>query len=266
MPKPPASRWLTRQRVPTSTLLFRNLTGETRWLLIFAILYIVASAATGIAIKYFPLPFLGATYFTQDVWYIFGFKIVLLLTLPLVVYRRWGYKLTDLFYGWRPSWRSAIVLVLAFALGFFINASRLTELRDSWAMHSDAIGYARAVVGAILPWVMAGIPEEIVFRGMLQTRLEASWGRLAAIVVSVTLFTAWHIPTRFLLANSVEGQAGDLGSVLLGTGVPVGIVALVFAFAWDRWRNLPALIAIHSGVDTIPIMCSMLQSTAESVR
>jgi membrane protease YdiL (CAAX protease family) len=266
MPKPTVIRWLTRQRVPTSDLKFRNLASETRWLLWFSVLYIVASAATGIAIKYLPLPFWGATYFTQDSWYIFFFKVVLLLTLPLAVYYRWGYKCSDLLYGWTLTPRSLVVLILSFALGFFINASRISEAREAFAMHPPIEAYARLVLGIILPWIMAGIPEEVVYRGMLQTRLEAAWGRIPSILVSVFLFTAWHIPTRFLLSTGVEGEAGNLGSVLIGTGLPVAIVAIIFAWAWDRWRNLPALIAIHSGVDTLPILCSMLKSVAESYR
>lgn len=266
MPKPTVIRWLTRQRVATSDLKFRNLAAETRWLLWFSLLYILASAATGIAIKYLPFPFWGATYFTQDSWYIFFFKVILLLTVPLVVYYRWGYKFSDLLYGWRFSFRSVLILIVSFALGFFINASRIAEAREAMSLHPRLEAYARVAVGIVLAWIMAGIPEEVVYRGMLQTRLEATWGRIPAILVSVVLFTAWHIPTRFLLANSVEGQAGDLGSVLIGTGAPVAIVAIIFAFAWDRWRNLPALMAIHSGVDTLPIVCSMLQSVAESYR
>lgn len=29
------------------------------------------------------------------------------------------------------------------------------------------------------------------------------WGRAAAILVSVTLFTAWHLPTRYFHASGV---------------------------------------------------------------
>jgi len=156
--------------------------------------------------------------------------------------------------------------VACFALGYFINAGRIAELKTFYATHTPGVAFARASIGAILAWVMAGIPEEIVYRGLLQSRLEAAWGRAWAIIVSVALFTAWHIPTRFFLSTGVEGEAGDIVSVFLGTGAPVAIVALVLAWGWDRWRNLPALIALHSGIDTIPIICSMLQSTAESYR
>lgn len=286
MTKPRIVRWLTHQRIPAGALRFNDLQRETRWLLWFAGFYILAAAATGLLIRFFPMPLWGAAYFTQDTWYVLGFKIILLLTLPLVVYRRWGYKLTDLLCQTPritdhdpvksgevkiprrilTHLRAPIVIALCFALGYYINAGRIAELKDAYAMHTPAVAFARAALGAVLAWVMAGIPEEVVYRGMLQTRLEAVWGRIPAILMTVVLFTAWHIPTRFLLSAGVEGEAGDIISVLIGTGAPVAIVALILSWAWDRWRDLPAMIALHAGIDTIPIICSMLQSTAESYR
>ncbi len=258
--------WLTRQRVPTAQLQFRSLAGETRWLLGFAALYIIASAATGIAIRAFPMPLWGAAYFTQDIWYVVGFKLILLLALPLVVFRRWGYKLGDLLDGWKLTPRALVVLVICYLAGCFINGSRIPDIKVAWALHPPSVAGARAAIGVVLPFLMAGIPEEVVYRGLLQTRLEASWGRIAAITVSVILFTAWHIPTRYFLARGIEGEAGDLLSVLVGTGAPVAVVGLILALAWDRWRNLPALIAIHAGIDSLPILASMLQSAAETYR
>ena len=55
-----------------------------------------------------------------------------------------------------------------------------------------------------------------------------------------------------------EGTAGDLGSVIMGTGVPVAIFGLFFALMWDRYRSLPVLIAFHWGVDVLPTTISML--------
>jgi membrane protease YdiL (CAAX protease family) len=256
--------WALRQRVPTTFLSFRNLRSETRWLLIFTTLYILAATATGLLIARWPMPLLGATYFTQDIWYVVFFKIGLLLIVPLVAFHRWGYRLSDLAFGWRPTVRSLSTIIILFAVGVCINAGRFAEVEHAWSLHPPSEALGRATLAIAIAFVFAGIPEEIVYRGMLQTRLEASWGRLPAILVSVLLFVAWHIPTRFILADSVEGQAGDISSVLLGTGVPVGIVALLFAVAWDRYRNLLALIFVHAGIDTVPVIASMLQSTAPS--
>jgi len=248
MPDPNPLRWLTRQRVPTSELKFHDLAAETRWLLWFCIAYVGAAFATGFAIAHVPLPILGATDFLQDFWYTVVFKISLLLLLPIWVFRRRGYRARDLAYGWRLAPRSAAVIAVCFGIGIFINAGRFGELRTAWAAHAPAEAAARVALGVAIAFLQAGFPEEIVYRGLLQTRLEKSWGRPAAILVSVALFVAWHLPTRFLLAH--------------GTGVPVGIVGLIFAIVWDRNRNLPALIAIHGGIDSIPIVASMLQSTA----
>ena len=118
---------------------------------------------------------------------------------------------------------------------------------------------ARVLAGGGLMLFTAGLPEEIVYRGVLQTRLELLWGRLAALVVTALLFTAWHLPSRYLLASGAEGTAGDLGSVLLGTGLPVLVGAVVFGWAWDRWRNLPVLVAVHWGIDVLPSVASFLK-------
>jgi membrane protease YdiL (CAAX protease family) len=104
---------------------------------------------------------------------------------------------------------------------------------------------------------MAAIPEEFVFRGILQTRLERVIGRIPAITISVVLFTAWHLPTRYLLSQRIEGKGGELVSVLTGTGIPVLIFGLIFGLLWDRHRNLLTLIALHWGVDTLPVMTSL---------
>ncbi len=258
-PAAPASRW--RQRVPTAALRFRDLGGETRTLLVYAIGYVGAACLTGAAIERYPLPLWGASDFLQDFWYAIVFKIGLLLVVPLWLLRRWGYRLGALRYGWRPSPRALVTCAALFALGFAINlgGDRTRELARTLASGPSGEVAARGLIGIVLAFLQAGIPEEVFFRGMLQTRLEARAGRVVAIAVTLVLFVAWHLPTRYLLANGVEGQAGDFGSVLLGTGIPVAIVGLVLGLAWDRWRNLPALVALHAGIDTLPIVSSMLR-------
>ncbi|MFN3761521.1 MAG: type II CAAX prenyl endopeptidase Rce1 family protein [Algoriphagus aquaeductus] len=91
---------------------------------------------------------------------------------------------------------------------------------------------------------------------MLQTRLEKLWNTPIAILVSGLLFTAWHLPSRFLLANGVEGQAGDWVSILLGTGLPVFLVSCFFGWHWARYRNLPLLIGVHWAIDILPSLSS----------
>jgi membrane protease YdiL (CAAX protease family) len=253
--------WLAWQRVPVGELRIEKPAKEAATATAFAIVYILIAVLTGLLIRWHPIPLLGSTGFIYDFWYAIVFKILFLLIIPLLWYRHQGYALSDLAPGWEVSPRTVAVLVLAFLAGLSLNLLQgRFELVMEGARHFSGWDLAiRLAVGLIFPFFIAGFPEEFVYRGILQTRLERVGGRLTAVVVSVTLFTAWHLPTRFLLAKGVEGSAGDLASVVLGTGVPVAIVGLVFALLWDRYRNLPALIAAHWGVDVLPGLTDFLR-------
>jgi membrane protease YdiL (CAAX protease family) len=233
--------------------------GEARVALAFALAYVALSGVTGLVQRARPLPLLGATLLTSDAWYALGYKIGLLLVVPLVALHRAGYRAADLLPGWRATPGSILKLLAAFGLGFLLNAGKLDDIRVAAAALPGPEAMGRIALGGGLMLFTAGLPEEIVYRGVLQTRLELLWGRVAAVLVTALLFTAWHLPSRYLLASGAEGTAGDLGSVLLGTGLPVLIVALIFGVAWDRWRNLPVLIALHWGIDVLPSVASFLR-------
>lgn len=251
--------FLTRQRLPVAHIRILDPERESRIALAFALAYIGAAFVTGLVERAWPLPLWGATSLTSDATYKLGFKIGLLLIVPALWIRRAGYGLDDLLLGWRPTPRSVATLVAAFGAGFVLNASKLGPIREAVDELPPAEATLRVGLGCLIMLFSAGIPEEIVYRWGLQTRLEQTWGRAAAILVTAILFTAWHLPTRYFLASGAEGTAGDLPSVLLGTGVPVLVVALVFGWAWDRWRNLPALVMVHWGIDALPSIASFLQ-------
>jgi membrane protease YdiL (CAAX protease family) len=251
--------WLTWQRLPVGQIPIRNPKRELGVLAIYAVIYVALSYATGRLIARWPHPLLGASEFTNDAWYAFGFKITALLVAPLVIFYRWGYRARDLLLDWKPTLRMVSITVFAFAMGFCINLEHFVRVNRAAAAYSSGELTLRIVVAVLLPLLTAGIPEEVYFRALLQTRLEALWGRMAAIVVSNLLFAAWHLPTRYLLAHGVEGTAGDFGSVLLGTGVPVFVVGLIFGWLWDRYRRLVPLVAAHWGVDVLPTVSSLLR-------
>ena len=252
--------WMTWQKVPVGEMRIDRPAKEARVATVYAVLFILAAVLTGLSIRWKPLPLLGSASFIYDFWYAIVFKILLLLTVPLIWFRRQGYSLSDLVPGWKWSPRSVVVLVLSFLAGLSLNLlqGRFDLVVQGAASFSGGDLAIRLAAGLIFPFLIAGFPEEFVYRGILQTRLEKVSGRLAAIAISVFLFTAWHIPTRYLLAQGVEGSAGDLMSVVAGTGIPVAIVGLIFALLWDRYRNLPALIAAHWGVDVLPALIAFL--------
>lgn len=198
-----------------------------------------------------PLPLFDEA-FTHDAWYAVGFKLIWMLLVPIAWLGWRGYRPRDLLAGWSPSIRSALALGTALSVGLLINAGHLGPIRGLLADASPGAAGLGLAVGLVLPLLTAALPEELVFRALLQTRLEAVVGRIVAVVVTAALFTAWHLPSRYLLSDGVEGQAGDLSSVLIGTGAPVLIVGLVLGLLWDRHRSLPVLIVLHWGVDLPP--------------
>lgn len=253
------SAWLTWQRVPVGLIPMRDERREVRLLLGYAALYILLSLLTGLWISRFPHPFLGATHLTSDIAYIFFFKIGGLLVLPLVFFFHAGYGVRDLLVEWQAGARRIAMVAFAFVVGVIVNSYHLKQIVAAAPNFSDGELWLRAGLGVILPLFTAGLPEEIVYRALLQTRLEKLWGRVPALLTASLLFTAWHLPTRFLLSTGVEGEALNLNSVLLGTGLPVFIVGLILGWLWDRYRSLPALAALHWGIDVLPTVSSLLK-------
>ena len=252
--------WIIWQRVSIQQFLINQPKREAIIALAYAVIYIFIAAIIGYLITLKPLPILDSASFLTTVWYALIFKIGFLLIVPSVWFLLKGYRIRDLLPGWKLGFRSVFAIIMAYFLGVSINLlqghfSFILEAAGNFSASELAV---RVGLGFILPLFMAAIPEEFFFRGVLQTRLELLLGRVAAIGITAILFTAWHLPTRFLLSQGVEGNAGDFGSVLLGTGVPVLIFGLLFGLLWDRHRNLLTLIAFHWGVDTLPILISLV--------
>ena len=250
--------FLTWQRVPAQGIEFKNLRKESLFFLRYAVFYVLVAILIGWLVVKMPLPILGASEFVQDFWYAVVFKILFLLLIPALVYFRiWRYSAQDLLLGINPTawgWLKGAALI---ALGFLLNARHLSGISDKLPEFADV--NLRLALGIVFLFFIAGLLEELFFRGYLQTRLEKLWNAPLAILVSGLLFTAWHLPSRYFLASGVEGNAGDLTSVFLGTGVPVFLVSLFFGWHWARYRNLPLLILVHWAIDILPSLNSFFQ-------
>jgi len=249
--------FFTRQRIPARDLRLLHPRRELPLLLAYCCFYIFLSGVTAQLILRWPHPLFGSPDFLLDYWYFLFFKMTFLLLLPAAAFWRLGYRLADLIPG-GPAARDFLWSLVAFAIGFGINAGHLHAIQQR-LLSLGANQACRMIAAAVLLALFnAGIPEEFVFRGWLQTRLEQRFGRLAAIAATALLFTAWHLPSRYFLAFGKEGRAGDLPSVLLHTGLPVLIVALVLGILWDRHRRLLPLIALHWGIDCLPLVSAAL--------
>jgi uncharacterized protein len=249
--------FLTRQRIPAAQMRNLHPAKELPFLLAYSVFYIALSGCTAQLILRWPHPLMGSPDFLLDYWYFAGFKILFLLVLPAAVFWRLGYGLLDLVPAGLTA-RDYLWAFVAYCIGFGINTAHLEGIRTQ--IHAGTVSQVPLRIGVAtgIALVNAGIPEEFFFRAWLQTRIEQRWGRLCAILGTALLFTAWHIPSRYFLAFGEEGRAGNLPSVLLNTGVPVLVVALALGVLWDRYRRLLPLIALHWGIDTLPLITAIM--------
>ncbi len=251
--------WRTSRRIPIGVFRIERPALEAAALFSYGVFYVALAGITSMLVAAYPLPILGAHRFNHDLWYALFFKITMLGVVPIGVFFGMGYRPHNLFLEWRPTPVRIGGLFASFAIGACLYWEYLAEIIGA-AHDMDRGAFAtRAIVGAVLPLFTAALPEEIFYRGLLQCRMERVAGRAPAVIVSATLFAAFHVPSRYLLSDGgIEGQAGDLLSVIVGTGVPALIVGLIFSFIWDRYRSLPILVAAHWGVDVLPSMTSLL--------
>lgn len=97
----------------------------------------------------------------------------------------------------------------------------------------------RLVVSTLAAALLAGVLEELAFRGALLRLLEARWGSRTAVAVTAGLFAVLHQGH----ANRPEPLVLVLAS-MLAAGLFLGVVAVRTRSAWNA-------VAVHSGWNAV---------------
>ena len=142
---------------------------------------------------------------------------------------RWRAQGLDL--NWR-SWWIALPLLLVYS-GYGI-----------YSRWNDLPGFAQCTGEYFLA---AGLPEEVLFRALLLTRIEAwfknpGWSLFAASVI----FGLVHLPIDYLFFTNHDWKETWIAVLTFQMGF-----GAVFAFAYQRTRNVWALAVIHALVDAL---------------
>jgi membrane protease YdiL (CAAX protease family) len=168
--------WLTRQRIPAAQIRVIDLHREVPLLLGWSFVYIILSGCTAQLIRHWPLPLLGSSDFLLDYWYVLFFKISCLLLLPLLAYRKLGYRLRDIAPQGLTARDYAWSLV-ALAAGWGINSGYFPGVMQLVRENASGHVFVRIAIAILIALFNAAIPEEFFFRYWLQTRLEQRFGR-----------------------------------------------------------------------------------------
>lgn len=123
------------------------------------------------------------------------------------------------------------------AVGGILGLMALSKIVDPLQM---AAGYYRAARGSLMAVVLVPMVEEILFRGLLQTRLEAVWKPYSAWVITGMAFAAYHFYVNHLLpAQPVTWEAA---LALLYLGVFGMLLGVIFA----KTRSLLPPFVVHA--------------------
>lgn len=112
--------------------------------------------------------------------------------------------------------------------------------------------YDRAFLLAamVLTFVSASLAEEIFYRVLLQTRLEGLLGRWPAIVSTALLFAVMHVH------RIGDGPLYEMVAVMLAWNGGFGLLA---GYLWARYRNIWALFALHTAVNSVTLLPLLIE-------
>lgn len=159
-------------------------------------------------------------------------KLIEMFLLPLAIWLALRYRLRDL--GIRAGWRdwipALIPIVTLIGIGLYNNARA-----EWWA-------------SVIYFFFGAGLPEEFLFRGILQSRLEALLRNpVWALYLASLVFGASHLPIN--LSNAHSGNWISAFETAFTFQMSVGFA---LGFAFQRVRNIIPLTIIHTLINAAP--------------
>ena len=127
---------------------------------------------------------------------------------------------------------SGIVPVALAAVGFNVVVSKLLQIIpfpeswiESYQQNSSMIGAGNMAVAWIATVIVAPILEEIVFRGLIYTRLKQGMAAVAAAVIASLLFALSH------------------GTIVWG--IYTFLLSMILIWTFERFQSLTANICFH---------------------
>ena len=146
-------------------------------------------------------------------------------------------------------WAVAVVAVVVLVIAVAVAIPPLREFFLDERFRSARTALFAAFV--VIPFQTV-LPEELLFRGVLQGALIRTWSIPVALTVGAVLFGLWHITSSMNLAGGNQGLrdvvgSGDAGKI---AGVLLAVVATTAAglvFGWLRYQtdSLLTPIALH---------------------
>jgi membrane protease YdiL (CAAX protease family) len=196
---------------------------------------------------------------------VLGLKLGVHVLLPALLLTALGARLSPLLAARadRPGFWPPLLVLGAILIGLLCVVS--PSLKQIAATHASVATLAWAAPLSFA-WVAleAGLCEEFLFRGVLQTRLAAVLrSEAGAIVIGAVIFALAHTPGLFLRGHAgVDGWSSDPLQVAAYTIATLSPLALLFGTLWARTRSLLLVVLLHAAVDVLPNLPEFLGTWA----
>ncbi len=162
----------------------------------------------------------------------------------LLVARAAGFSWRDVGLAWRTTWLQVVVIIASIGLGFVEFA----------ILRPVAMGPLPWVAAGVIPAAVVGIatgfPEELIFRGVLQTATRPILGRLNWVYASL-VFAALHIGYQSVLdlafvfgVGLLYGWVFERSRSIIGISIGHGQANVILFFIAP---NLPAVARLLGG-------------------
>ncbi|AZG44615.1 CPBP family intramembrane glutamic endopeptidase [Gordonia insulae] len=168
-------------------------------------------------------------------------------------WREMGLSRAELRAGVRYAVAAVVIVFAVVSVAVAIPATRQFFLSDRY----DSAAEATLAALVVIP-LQTVLPEELLFRGVLQGALGRLFGVRATLGLGALAFGLWHVSSSLGLTSGNEGLSGILGSGTLAqiAGILGAVVATSFAgliLGWLRYRttSLLAPVALHWSLNAI---------------
>lgn len=216
---------------------------ELKIILIYMLFYFLIQFPVSYLLKTYSYPLMnGMSNFIFD-GYATLIKTIITLIIPLVWIIKNNYlkEIGFTTYGFYQSIIAIIPTSLIYVL-FITPTLLIYEFEPTLLI--IAIGFS---------FFRAGLPEELIFRPLLQERIERSYNSWTGILLSSIIFSLLHFPGLIILAAPRGGTNAGILTILTRLGLFHFTISLVFGYIWTKTKNITGNIILHTLIDTLAV-------------
>ena len=180
----------------------------------------------------------------SDIWFSILWKNVFMVIFPLLILYR-TYSLPDFGFSTNDLKKNLFVGgILSLIVGVILAIAYFAS-----HMFADPYIYiTNVLIGLFIYFLAAALPEEFLFRGVIQTRISNLFkSAKAGIFYSAIIFGLMHIPILYLGTHSILYAFAH--SIVFQA-----VIGIMFGYLWERTKNLIAPIMLHATIDAFIVL------------